>query len=79
MGNEVFGVTELRNLRKEKGLCMAELAFRVGMQQPEFSILERGWKRIPEKKQEKIAEILGVARETIFDEAGVARAEKTNP
>lgn len=72
-------MTVLRRLRKETGLCIAELAFRAGLDDGTFSKAERGWKRIPEKTQERIAEILGVAREILFDESGVARAEKTNP
>lgn len=66
-------MSELRRLRKNRGLTQAELARRVGVNQSLIAMIELGYYRPYPKIKKRIAEVLGVLPEDIWEEAGVGK------
>jgi transcriptional regulator with XRE-family HTH domain len=66
-------MSKMREIRKGHSMTLAELSFRAGVQETWLSNAERGWKKFSETAQGKIAAVLGVDREELFDDAGRAK------
>lgn len=66
-------MSELRRLRKNRGLTQAELARRVGVNQSLIASIELGYYRPYPRIRRRIAEVLGVLPEDIWPEAGVGK------
>lgn len=56
--------------RKAAGMTQAELARRVGSQQPVISLIERGVRRIDVVEFYVLARAIGASPEQLFSEAG---------
>ena len=75
----------IRALRKQKGLSAGEVAQKLGISRPFYSLLEGGKRRLSAGHVEKIARILGVPVSKLFGEAPpssqeeAAKADKRRP
>jgi len=61
-------VSRMRAYRQLQGLSLYELTRRTGIREPVLSLAERGFQRLKEEDQAKIAKALGCEIETIFDD-----------
>lgn len=59
--------TKLTNARLAKGISQEELADLIGMTQSNYSRRENGHKKISEVEWVKIAKVLGVEKEVIYE------------
>ncbi len=66
-------MTELRRIREARGLCLAELAFRLNVSDGNLSKVERGWRKLPEGARKKAAELFDVEEAELFSEDGFAK------
>jgi hypothetical protein len=68
-------LTVLRELRRQRKLPIVELSYYAGLDDGTMSKCERGFKKVPEKAQVRIATFMGVKQEELFDELGFAKKE----
>lgn len=66
-------MTKLRDARKRAGLGLAEFAYLVGVDESHCSKGERGFRRFSLEARKRIANVLGVKPEELFDEDGRAK------
>ena len=72
------GITKrIRALRKQKGLSGEEVAQKMGISRPFYSLLEGGKRRLSAGHVQKIARILGVPVSELFGEAPLPTQEET--
>lgn len=69
-------MTILREIRREKGLPIVELAFYAEMDDGAYSKAERGYKPFRKEAREKIAQHLEVKPADLFDEKGFAKSQE---
>jgi putative transcriptional regulator len=63
-------MTRLEYLRRQKGLSQTKFALLIGMNSTNVSLVERGHRKAWPNLVEKIAEVLEVKKEDIFDKEG---------
>lgn len=69
-------LTVARAVRMKKGLSMRQVAEQVGCDYNTLSQFELGKGGLPVKSREKLAALLGVKAERLFDERGMAKCLK---
>lgn len=67
-------MTKIRELRKERGMTLAQTAFLAAIDEGFLSKAERGWKIFPKETRSRLLRVLGVESEDlVFDGHGRAK------